>query len=409
MTVIDIDSHFMEPLDWLDERFPALAEQLPPMNLVEMVAWSVLPGDDVLAHLPPRMRPAPLDIVPAFLRPTLQRVAAAGSTGAGYAAALADPDDEQMAALGAPWRVKGARDATERLAFVDEHGIDHQFVLPSAPGLDPFIRAGKTGNAELAVDCLYAWNEWAAETLAGHQDRITPVTLVDLADLPRALVEMRRMRERGSRCINVRATTVGGRSLGHPGFERVWSTAEDYGMAIMLHTGAGRPYVAPDWANDGSEGLFNYLTLCASQSHQVPEITIGALILSGVLDRHPALPVLVSEFGISWLPHWLERMDAMGFGLSTEFRPADATQLSLKPSEYAERQLYVSPLPAERLYPTMSQVRGIVAFATDYPHPEGSADASTVFDDQLRDAEPAVVDAFYGAQLAAQLDLRPAA
>lgn len=180
-------------------------------------------------------------------------------------------------------------------------------------------------------------------------------------------------------------------------------------MAVMLHTGAGRPHVAPDWANDGSSGLFNYLTLCASQSHQVPEITIGALILSGVLDRHPDLPILVSEFGISWLPNWLERMDAMGFGLSTDFRPEDATRLSLKPSEYAQRQLYVSPLPAEPLYPTMDQVEGIVHFATDYPHPEGSADARTVFDVQLRDTDPGRVAMFYGAQIASQLDLGAAA
>ena len=33
MRIVDVDSHFYEPLDWLDEHFPALAKELPPLSV----------------------------------------------------------------------------------------------------------------------------------------------------------------------------------------------------------------------------------------------------------------------------------------------------------------------------------------------------------------------------------------
>ena len=37
MRIVDVDSHFYEPLDWLDEHFPALAKQLPPLSTRDFI------------------------------------------------------------------------------------------------------------------------------------------------------------------------------------------------------------------------------------------------------------------------------------------------------------------------------------------------------------------------------------
>ena len=405
---VDADSHFMEPLDWIDELFPALAAQLPPIDIVEMVATAVLPGDDLVANLPPRMRPAPMDLVPAYLHPVLERLAAMPPDSRQLQHVLETSDDPDTLALGELWGVTGAHDGQGRLRFMDEHAIDVQFVLPSAPGHNPYVRAGKTGDKQLARDCLYAWNSWAVEVLADARPRALPVTLIELSDLDRALDELGRMRALGSRCFTISAEPPG-RSLAHPDLDRLWSTATDLGMAVMFHTGHGRPSVPAAWADDGSGNLLGYLQMCASQAHQVPEMAIAALIFGGVLERHPTLAVLSSEFGVAWLPNWLERMDTSGFGLRAGYEPAAYQALPMRPSDYVSRQCFVTPLPGQRIDNTVRQVApGVVQFATDYPHPEGSATADEVFDPQLEGLSDVDRAAFYGLRLADALDLRVA-
>ena len=125
--------------------------------------------------------------------------------------------------------------------------------------------------------------------------------------------------------------------------------------------------IAAAWANDGSGHLFNHFHLCKTQNQQAPEMALGALILGGVLDRHPKLAVIVSKFGISWLPHWLEIMDFYSYSLSTDFRPPGVQRHPLLPSEYVARQVFVIPLPEEQIFPTFTQVPKVMQFGTDYP------------------------------------------
>jgi len=41
MPVIDVDSHFMEPMDWLEVTAPRLAEQIaPPVTFLSIVCSS---------------------------------------------------------------------------------------------------------------------------------------------------------------------------------------------------------------------------------------------------------------------------------------------------------------------------------------------------------------------------------
>jgi predicted TIM-barrel fold metal-dependent hydrolase len=254
-----------------------------------------------------------------------------------------------MAAL---WGLPGVSNASERVAFLDAHGIDYQVILPSFPGIAPSLRASRTGNELLMRQCLAAYNTWASETLAGHTDRLIPVTLLDLGDVDWAVSELTRMRARGSRVFNVKASPVGGRSLSHPDFDAVWSAAEDFGMAVMFHVGSGRPTVDIGWADSGRGASLEYLFLCATQAHQLPEIALASMIFGGVFERHPRLHAFASELGIAWVPDWLQNMDLLAVGAIAEFRPL-AYKHPMTPSDYAARQVFVTPLPSQPLNPTV--------------------------------------------------------
>ena len=64
--------------------------------------------------------------------------------------------------------------------------------------------------------------------------------------------------------------------------------------------------------------------------------TIGNLLLSGVLERHPTLHVVSVESGLGWIPFLLEGLDYE----IHECAPHIAEHLSLLPSEYFRRQVH---------------------------------------------------------------------
>jgi len=75
--------------------------------------------------------------------------------------------------------------------------------------------------------------------------------------------------------------------------------------------------------------------------------------------------------GAGWIAHWLERLDA-------KYRLLKAyTPLSLKPSEYFQRQCWISVEPDEETTPMMVELLGEDRFiwASDYPHVDASMGA----------------------------------
>ncbi|MFT7166843.1 MAG: hypothetical protein ACI9BG_001549, partial [Parasphingorhabdus sp.] len=73
-------------------------------------------------------------------------------------------------------------------------------------------------------------------------------------------------------------------------------------------------------------------------------------------------------------------------------------KLSLKPSEYIQRQVRVAPLHMEDAGWILRNVgKDILMFNTDYPHPEGGSDPFGDFERSLNavDATPEELDNFY--------------
>ena len=74
--------------------------------------------------------------------------------------------------------------------------------------------------------------------------------------------------------------------------------------------------------------------------HEI-EKSFSTLILSGVLERFPRLKLVSAENNCGWLPYYLQRVDRAftRFGPSGTATPWP-TKLTLKPSEYFQRQMY---------------------------------------------------------------------
>lgn len=397
MRIVDADSHFMEPLGWFQDSFPELAARCPAVPLVDMVCEALM--GDLVTSLPAGLGLDSRDLLPDRLLRMLDRWDDMEKKHAGSADTREQVAAMQEAGGWTPAQYQGKA----RLAWADEHGIDVQIVLPTL-GYMPYRSAMRAGLREEAFEALRAYNTWAAAQLEGCTDRLIPVSLVDLGDLEWSLAEIVRTRALGSRVVQIRAEPAGGKSLAHPDFERFWSTVEELDMTIMLHVGGGRAPLDSGWIDNGGHPMDYSLMYNAFVRRLVPELTLSALILRGVLERHPGLRFIVAELGVQWLPGFSARLDGAvaraseaGMGMSGDFG-----HLKLEPSEYLQRQVRVSMLASE---PGKREVwqrspEGILVFSSDFPHPEGTKGPRKIFDDLLADASEREREQFFGASLA---------
>ena len=107
-------------------------------------------------------------------------------------------------------------------------------------------------------------------------------------------------------------------------------------MPLSLHEFAG--FQSVDWDSNSKKRTIAQ----AINSHEV-EQTFSTLIISGVLERFPALKVVSAELNCGWLPFFLHRIDERFDHRGIRFRGTPfATKLTLKPSDYFRRQLYAT-------------------------------------------------------------------
>ena len=94
-----------------------------------------------------------------------------------------------------------------------------------------------------------------------------------------------------------------------------------------------------------------------------------ALVTAGVFDRHPALRVLVSEGGATWVPYIGDRMNEAYRQHAMFVRPP----LSRLPKEYLYENVYAS-FQHDESAPAAMWAMGYrnVMFGSDYPHLEGT-------------------------------------
>ena len=210
--------------------------------------------------------------------------------------------------------------------------------------------------------------------------------MCDYTDLDWVVRELTRMRARGSRAFLISAVPTNGIPHFHSSFDKVWSAAEDLGMIAILHVGANPATFAPGWTNvEGDMTLLRQLGI--SQGHQSVQVFLNGMVFGGVFERHPNLTVLIAECGLHWFSGTFEHMEQRNsthtvspgvfFG---EYR------WSLSPTEFAHRNVRVSPLPTPHQSPArlLDEYPECAVFCSDYAHNEGHPSPVAYYDDLLQ-------------------------
>jgi len=94
-------------------------------------------------------------------------------------------------------------------------------------------------------------------------------------------------------------------------------------------------------------------------------ISLGRFLMGGVCERFPSLRLLVLESSGGWAASLLERMDD-----EVRANPQERRWLSLLPSEYFQRQCWISFEPDDPTLPRLADMIGPdrILWASDFPH-----------------------------------------
>ena len=176
-------------------------------------------------------------------------------------------------------------------------GIDYMVVYPSIGLLS--VTVPKLA-ADTAAAYRRAYNNWLADFCAAAGGRVFGAASIDLRDAQEAAREVRRcVTQFHFKAVHINPVPVCEHRLYDEFYEPLWETLEELDVPLAVHTGNG---TAAD------EMLYYYLPRLRSAQTTVA-FTIGnmlastALIMGGVLERHPKLRVVHLESGAPVGPH----------------------------------------------------------------------------------------------------------
>lgn len=264
--------------------------------------------------------------------------------------------------------IDGAWDSKRRLAELDQDGIVAEVIFPggSMHTVSPFGAGLMTyqyaQDADVWWEGCRSYNRWLADFCNETHGRRAGVGLITIDELPRALAEVRWLRENGAfGGIVLPADTNGNPYYNHPRYEPLWSVCEDLEMPIHTHSGWTPNYGR--W--DGSLGIFLY------EISWFAHRPFHFLIWSGVFERHPRLKFVMTEQGSSWIVPALAQLDSQ-YELPM-FRHL-RRKLPRKPSEYYHSNAYLGAAFMDDTAAVQRYEIGVdkLMWGSDYPHIEGT-------------------------------------
>src|ERR1700722_9331734 len=200
--------------------------------------------------------------------------------------------DRQLADLGA-----------ERLGDMDQAGITVQVLSASGPGAD--LVDGAEG-----VSVARDMNDVLARAIAARPDRFAGFAHLPMRSPQAAADEL----ERAVGELGFRGAMINGMTqdcfLDDARFDVILSRAERLGVPIYLHPNLPPESVRKAYYDD-LPGITGFLLSAPAWGwHSELAIHVLRLVLSGALDRHPGLKLIVGHMG-EGLPAMLARCDQM--------------------------------------------------------------------------------------------------
>jgi predicted TIM-barrel fold metal-dependent hydrolase len=322
--VVSADAHANEPADLWATRIDAKYRERVPRVIVDDkgVKWRISEG-----HRPDRLRTDDLE-------------------GEDRLRQLAGADPEQ------------------RLRDMARDGIDAEVIFPNK-GLSMWA----TPDPVFAMAQCRVHNDWAWETFARYNDRMSPAAAIATGDLEGSIAEVKRVAKLGFRLLTLPCKPIwGAHDVDHPNynlpvFDPLWAVVQDAHLPITFHVSTGRD---PRASRGNGGAVINYVSHSLSPTIE----PVANLCASGVLERFPRLRFATIEAGIGWVAWLLDAMDEAYRKHHFWVRP----KLDRLPSEYFREHGFASfqEDPAGLALAEPMHLADCFMWGNDYPHHEGT-------------------------------------
>ncbi|HEV2363904.1 MAG TPA: amidohydrolase family protein [Caulobacteraceae bacterium] len=340
--VIDVDTHFSEPLDlWTSRASAKWRERVPQMK----------PGADGR-----RVWTIDGDV----------------SMGIPCAASVIAPDGGKTAGLDFFTKaVDQVHDACSqvapRLKVMDETGVFAQVVYPNVLGFGGQGPSARV-DPELRLVSTQIYNDAAAEMQEASGGRLYPMALLPWWDVRLSVAEAQRCKAMGLRGVNINSDPhrSGMEDLSGDYWTPLWEYCGAEGLPVNFHIGASDASTAwfseSAWPSLSGEAK---LALGSTMLFLSNARVLVNLIVSGLLERFPKLKFVSVESGVGWIPFVLEALDY------SIVESSASAGLSMAPIDYFRRQVFACFWFERKELGAAVRAVGVdnVMFETDFPHP----------------------------------------
>jgi predicted TIM-barrel fold metal-dependent hydrolase len=189
-----------------------------------------------------------------------------------------------------------------RIKDMDLDGVTAEVVYPTVG----FVLYNVVRDGELLSACFRAYNDWIAEFCNAYPQRLKGVALINLDDVQDGIAELQRARRLGLVGALIPAYPWLDRPYSSAEYTPFWAAAQDLGMPLGLHIATNRP--GPDQLH-GFQNVDTLTPAFLTNTDHWVRMSLADMIFAGVFERYPQLRVGTVEQELSWIPHFLDRLD----------------------------------------------------------------------------------------------------
>lgn len=256
---------------------------------------------------------------------------------------------------------------------LDRHGIEIGLLISLGAG-----RVNTFTNPDEAAAVASASNDYFLNEWLPVDDRFRLAMTVSPLDAQLAAQEIRRFGQLEG--VSGIFLPLISKLLGHRDFFPIYEAAQELGLPIVLH---------PDATASTIVGCVEYAGGSPSTAHEKYSLlcqfamsNVTSLIFEGVFERFPRLKVVVTEYGWTWVPSILWRLDS-----TWKMGRKAAPWLKKSPTEYVLDHVRFTTEPAIEA-PSERETMQVVdmmhgertlIYSSDYPHYDADEDPSMIF------------------------------
>ncbi|MDE3204771.1 MAG: amidohydrolase family protein [Acidobacteriota bacterium] len=255
----------------------------------------------------------------------------------------------------------GHTDPVERLRDMDADGVDvsSSYCEVSAFRYLYLVRNGWR-------EATRAFNSALGEFASADPRRLVVSYQIPIHDIEVAVEEVRAAAAEGCKSLQLPVFPA---ELGLPDYwdevyDPLWAAIQDVDLPICCHIGLNTQLEGLAQRDPTPQkGVFVPMTALSTGE------ALGMWVLTGVLERFPALKVVFVEPGIGWVSWWLYIVDDL-----VRRQGYDFPGLSELPSFYFRRNVYLTFVDEPDVVRHAHDRLGIhnIMWSSDYPHPVSS-------------------------------------